>query len=151
MATDHTPPRSQLIVLYGVLSVLVLVALKFVLDSYYTNLTDAQVASKVLKVPARELKAIMAEQRRQLQAGVMSIDHAKLLYIKEGRMGLSALSPQASTDPRPLAGWNHFPHKQLPHTAVSYPTATEMKAASETQEAGTVPIAAVSSATKVAP
>lgn len=149
MATDHTPPRSQLIVLYGVLSMLVLFALKFVLDGYFTRLSDEQFSAKILTEPARELNALRKEQTRELQRGSMPINRAMRLFLRDGRHGIGLVAPQPSSDPRPLTGWNHYANKKLPPAVIPLPTPAQMQAAST--EAGSVetPVAAGSAVSPI--
>lgn len=135
MATDHTPPRSQLIVMYGVLSMLVLFALEFVFSGYFTRQRDNQISAKILTEPARELNALRREQTRELKSGAMPINRAMRLFLRDGRSGIALVAPQPSSDPRPLVGWNHYAKKTPPPAVVPLPTAAEMQAANGTPAA----------------
>ncbi|MCB9708382.1 MAG: hypothetical protein H6714_06330 [Myxococcales bacterium] len=129
MATDLTPPRSRLIVLYAVLSALILIALKFVLDGYFVRVSESQINQKVLTSPARELNEVMRAQLQTMESGTMSVPRAMRVYLRDGRTGLPAIAPLQSGDTRPLLGWNHYPNKRLPPSVIGMPTQEEMLAA----------------------
>ena len=126
MATDQTPPRSQLIGMYAVLSALVLFSLKFVFDWYFLDVTERQMQEKVLSQPAQELKALRSEEEKIMRAGKVSIRTAMRMMAHKGRMEADPMvAPVASDDMRAMTGWTHFKDGQVPASAVPMPKAGE--------------------------
>ncbi|QQR88773.1 MAG: hypothetical protein IPJ88_11075 [Myxococcales bacterium] len=107
MATNQSPPKTQLIFLYVVLSVLVLVALKPVLDSYYSSMTTAELTEKVSNRPAVELKAVKTAQAQVIAKATMPVSRAKRLLLRDGR-NIPAIMPNESSDSRAMVGWLQF-------------------------------------------
>lgn len=102
---DDTPPKSQWILFYTVLSVLTLVGLKFAFDSYYDIELRGEQATKLEESPALLLKSYKQEQARVLDDGPRSVDDAIDLMARQGRSAVPAIAPQPSADSSALEGW----------------------------------------------
>jgi hypothetical protein len=104
MATDETPPRHALILGIAFASVVTLATLKFIFDSYYQHVMEAEVAAKAL--PPVELQAARLADQQRLAAGPMPIDRA-MQDLAKARGTL--ITPEQSADEGPLVGWSKLP------------------------------------------
>lgn len=105
MATDNSPPRLKLIVTIGVITIVTLVGLNFVLNSYYAIMSDeAQTEKQQQPVALQEHR--QAEQAA-LTGAKMPIDQAMAQLAKGNREGL--VTPQQSDDLGPMTGWSKLP------------------------------------------
>jgi hypothetical protein len=108
MASDDTPPKNRLIATLALISLCTLVALKFILTSYFNEMVDADKREKMSK--PEELYAIRAEQNKNLTSSPIPIDQA-MKNLENGRPDL--VMPKQSDDTGPLLGWAKNP-KALP-------------------------------------
>jgi hypothetical protein len=104
MATDQTPTPNRLIVTITVVTVLTLVAIRFVLGSYFTEMIEGEQRSK--QSTPEEYVALRAEQQKALG----NIDQA-IAQLASKRADL--IEPRPSDDVTPLTGWAKSP-KALP-------------------------------------
>ena len=104
MATDETPPRHALILGIAFASVATLGTLKFIFDSYYTHVMEAEVAAKAM--PPVELQAARLADQQRLSTGPMPIDKAMQDLAKARG---NVIAPEQSTDDAPLVGWSKLP------------------------------------------
>lgn len=109
MAFDSSPPRTGLIFLFGVISVLTLTALKFVFDSYFDKAVLGEQARKAALYPTKSLYAVRKEQDRLLHEGPLPIDRAVWLVGERGRRVSKMIEPQPSEDTGALLGWKQSP------------------------------------------
>jgi hypothetical protein len=109
MATDKTPPQNRLIATIALIALCTLVALKFILTSYFDEMIDADRKSKRSK--PEELYAVRAEQQKSLESSPMPIDQAMKAMTDPSRSDL--ITPKQSDDTGPLLGWSKSP-KALP-------------------------------------
>jgi hypothetical protein len=107
MATDQSPPRLRLIISIAVGTVVVLVSLKFVLQSYFTDIMEEAAASKF--VGPDEVNALHASEAAKLTNGpAVPIDQAMSQLASQGRLGSTLIAPQPSEDTAALTGWAHL-------------------------------------------
>jgi len=107
MATDQSPPRLQLIISIAVGTVVVLVGLKFVFDSYFTNVWEGEEQSKL--VTPDEVNAMRADQIAKLTNGpAVPIDQAMSMIATKGRLSSTLITPQPSDDLGAVTGWSHL-------------------------------------------
>jgi hypothetical protein len=104
MAHDKTPERNSLIFFYTVLSVVTLIALGFMFQSYFSLETERVVTRHVRQAPAVERQKLEAEQRDRLARGPVSIDQAMQQVARNRQQ--PGIEPAASRDLAPLEGWN---------------------------------------------
>jgi hypothetical protein len=110
MAADNSPPRIQPIAITAFIAVLVLVGLKFVFDSYYLAMFEAEEYRKVGSVEPSQLLALRAAEKKSFAAAPVPIDRAIDLVVK-GRADpmpdpkAGDITPQPSADNAPLIGW----------------------------------------------
>lgn len=109
MAYDKQEPRTNLIVGFTAISVVVLVALDFVFRSYFHWMLEADLAAKQARGGAPQLVELRAREQRDLQAGSVPIERAVDAYAERGRAANPALAPQASADNGALTGWTKAP------------------------------------------
>ncbi len=105
MATDNTPPRLKLIVTIAVITVITLVAINFVTESYYAMMSDEAQREKIAPTRDRD------EQRK---AEALAFTNAALPIEKAiGEIGKgdrpALISPQQSDDMGPMTGWSKLP------------------------------------------
>jgi hypothetical protein len=108
MAIDNTPPRLRLIGTIAVLTIVTLVALDFMLRSYFGYMTDAAIRSKL--APPIELEEQRKEEAKSLTAA--KIDQAMAQVAKAGARP-DSITPQQSDDTSAMAGWTKLP-KAIP-------------------------------------
>jgi hypothetical protein len=107
MATDQSPPRLNIIIGIAFVTVVVLVALKFVFGSYFTSVIEEAEASKF--VPPSEITALHVDEAAKLNnSPAVPIDQAIQQLAAQGRLGSTAITPQPSDDVGPLTGWSHL-------------------------------------------
>jgi hypothetical protein len=110
MATDNSPVQNRLIIIVGAMTVITLVGLKFVFDSYFASMTDEVLLAKL--APPNELLASREADRKKLAGGTMPIDKAMAELAAKGRTLDSLgpdLAPRQSDDLGPMAGWVKLP------------------------------------------
>lgn len=115
MAIDNTPPRLRLIATIAVLTIVTLVALDFILRSYYAYMTDDAIRSKL--APPIELEEQRQEEAKSLSAA--KIDQA-IAQIAKGGVRPESITPQQSDDVSALTGWSKLP-KPAPATHPAIP------------------------------
>ena len=106
MATDQSPPRNRVILWVTIFTVLALVALKFVFDSYFLKSMEREVAYKVLESPTAEKEEMLKEQHELLKNGTVAIDQAVEMIARKGRGSFEVIQPSASSDKAAKQGWN---------------------------------------------
>jgi hypothetical protein len=110
MAADNSPPRIQPIVITAFIAVLALVGLKFVFDSYYVQMFEAEEYRKVGSVEPTALLALRAAEKKSLASAPIPIDRAVQLVAK-GRgepmdeLKDGGITPFPSNDNAALIGW----------------------------------------------
>jgi hypothetical protein len=112
MSSDDTPPKNRLIATLAFVSLCTLVALKFILTSYFNEMVEADKATKISK--PEELYAARAEGQKNLASSPVPIDQA-MSDLEKGRPDL--ISPKQSDDTGPLIGWAKLPHALPPKPA----------------------------------
>jgi hypothetical protein len=149
MAADNSPPRIQPIIITAFIAVLTLVGLKFVFDSYYLYMFEAEEYRKIGSVEPTELRALRAAEKKSFSVAPVPLERAIDLVTK-GRgdpMPVGAggdITPQPSTDTAPLIGWASL-GRTLPTSAT-----TAASAAPSAAPMGSAPATTVSSAAPAA-
>jgi hypothetical protein len=125
MATDQTPPRIKLILQVAIATPLILIGLKFVLDSYFIWMSEEASAEKM--APTTELTKLREGEQKALTSGPTPIT-AAMMEVSKGRAeqgGPELIQPQPSDDVAPLAGWAKAPRTFEVPVAVPVPAATD--------------------------
>ncbi len=107
MASDQSPTANKTIITVALLSVFILISLKFILTSYYVEMTEANARS--LSSTPEQLRALQAAQRKDLAQSSTPIDVAMKNLAVSGRENPPpVIAPvQAKFDETgPLVGWN---------------------------------------------
>lgn len=107
MATDQSPPRNNLILSIAVVTVIILIGLKFVFDSYFSDMMEAVAAAKV-PTPEEVVQLHAEEQKKLTTSPAVPIDQAMQMLASKGRMGSADITPQPSNDLGAVAGWAHL-------------------------------------------
>ncbi len=124
MAIDNSPPRLKLIVTIAAITVVTLLSLNFVFESYYAYMSDDAARSKI--APTLDREAQRKAEQVALTNAALPIDQAIAQFTKGDRPAL--ITPQPSDDMGPLTGWSRMP-KPLP------PPSHGTKAGSATHDA----------------
>ena len=103
---DDSPPRNGVIFFYTVLTVFVLIGVKFLLDSYFAKTMDGEIHDKVLTRGMEEVEALKANERAELEK---SIQQAKNQYAASGRSGL--IAPSSGREKPEVQGWTQLGRK----------------------------------------
>jgi hypothetical protein len=107
MATDQSPPRLRLIIIIAIGTVVTLTSLKFVFESYFTDIMEDAAASKL--VTPDEVNALHATEAKKLTtAPAIPIDQAMAQLASQGRLASTVITPQPSDDIAPITGWAHL-------------------------------------------
>jgi len=107
----------KLIIQIAIATPLILVGLKFILDSYFVWMSEQASAEKM--APTTELNKLREGEKKNLTSGPMPIT-AAMMEISKGRAeqgGPDLITPQPSDDTGALTGWSKMPHTfELPVT-----------------------------------
>jgi hypothetical protein len=125
MATDSSEPRVGLIAKVGVFSIVVLLATRAALGTYFDFMEQSEKQRKIGLVKPEALMSLRAAESASLLSGPMPIDKAMAQLASHGRMGIGPeLAPSASRDVAPLQGWAKMPSEvPLPMLADAGPYA----------------------------
>lgn len=103
---DDSPPRNGVIFFYTVLTVFVLIGVKFLLDSYFAKTMDAEIQDKVLTRGMEQVTALRAAEKAELDKTMQA---AKSQYTAMGRAGL--IAPASGRDKPEVQGWTQLGRK----------------------------------------
>jgi hypothetical protein len=109
MATDQTPTANRLIVTITIVSVALLVVIRFALGSYFTQMVEGE--QRLKQSAPEEYTSLRAGQQRELTSGPMPIDQA--IAQLASKRDSDVIAPKQSEDTTPLTGWAKSP-KPLP-------------------------------------
>lgn len=136
MASDDTRPKVRMLFTIGIVAVSILAGVKFMLDSYYLDMTENY--EKTLLPKTEELEKLRAKEKAQIEKGErgnIPVSVAMQQLAQKGRDNASPLiTPQPSDDVDPLKGWSKLAREvHLPPQATS---ATPEQPAPPTGDAG---------------
>jgi hypothetical protein len=110
MASDDSRPKVRMLLTIGVVAVFLLVGTKFILDSYYLDMTEGYEHSMLPKT--EQLDQIRAEEHAAIdkgQNGNIPVSVAMQNLAQKGRDNVSDLiSPKPSDDIDALKGWTRL-------------------------------------------
>jgi hypothetical protein len=136
-AYDDSPPRNGTILFYTVLTVFLLVCVKFLLDSYFSRMMDAEIHDKVLTVGMEEVQAMRASEKQKLEQGAMPIESAMKTLAQRGRMAMPEIQPKSGPNAPAIEGWREMKRSVAPAAAAAAPTsAPAPEAAAPAEGAG---------------
>ena len=151
MASDDTRPKVRMLLTIGVVSVFLLLGIKFVLDSYYLDMTETYEHTLLPKPELRdETKTEQLDDIDKGQNGAIPVSVAMQMLETKGRENASPeILPQQSDDLDPLKGWTKLKHELHlpPQAAASAPPETPEVAA----DAGAAPTMAADAGAHTAP
>src|SRR6185295_3876373 len=108
MASDDSRPKVRMLLTIGIVSVALLVGVKFVLDSYYLDMTEAYEHGMLPNT--EQLDQIRADQRAVIDKGEngnLPVSVAMQGLAQKGRDNAGDLiSPKPSDDIDALKGWS---------------------------------------------
>ncbi len=112
MASDDSRPKVRMLLTIGVVAVFLLVGTKFILDSYYLDMTEGYEHGMLPKT--EQLDQIRAEEHGAIdkgQNGNIPVSVAMQNLAQKGRDNVSDLiSPKPSDDIDALKGWTRLKH-----------------------------------------
>jgi len=107
MAFDDSRPKIRMLLTIGIVAVFLLLGIKFVLDSYYLDMTEGY--EKTLLPKAELLDQTRTEQRATIEKGdngAIPVSVAMQTLTSKGRDNASTgITPQPSDDIDALKGW----------------------------------------------
>lgn len=104
---DDSPPRNGTIFFYTILTVFLLVCVKFLLDSYFVKIMDGEIETKVLTQGMEEVAAMRAAEAKQQG----SVDAAVKALAARGRAGVPQVAPKGGENQPEVTGWSQLPRK----------------------------------------
>jgi hypothetical protein len=102
-AYDDSPPRNGTIFFYALLTVFLLVCIKFLLDSYFFKMMDMEVQEKILTQGMDEVVAMRATEQKQTD----SVKAAMSSLAQRGRNAMPELKPTGMVAPSEQ-GWREM-------------------------------------------
>ena len=123
MASDDSKPKIRMLLTIGIVSVMLLTGIKFVLDSYYLDMTEGYARSMLPKT--EQLDQTRKEQTSALEKSDVPIGAAMQTLAQKGRDNAGAdITPQPSDDIDALKGWAKTKHEvHLPPQVLTTATA----------------------------
>lgn len=131
MAHEKNKPRNGLILFFAVLSVVVLVMLQPVFNSYFNSITETERERKNVD-ESDQWKSLREKAEKTLSDGPTSIDVA-LRKLSAG-VREKIVVPRPSDDESAAHGWAHHPDYVAPQ--VAGPTDTSVEVGGESQPQG---------------
>ena len=126
MAIDKSEPKVGLIFRIGLLVIVLLVATRALLNSYFDQIATAEEERKVGEAIPSQLLDLRADEERRLTSGAMPIDKAMMTIVGKGRTGASPdIMPSASRDLAPVQGWAKMPEEVPPAMMAPPPEAVD--------------------------
>jgi hypothetical protein len=113
---DDSPPRNGVIFFYTVLTVFVLIGVKFLLDSYFVRTMEGEVHDKVLTRGLEEVATMRSKEKETLQRN--GIDGAMKTLAQRGRTASPLIVPQSGQGKAEVPGWSQLPRAAAEATAV---------------------------------
>lgn len=109
MASDDTRPKVRMLFTIGVVAVSILAGVKFLLDSYYLDMTESY--EHTLLPKTEELAKLRAKQEEAIDKGNargnIPVSVAMQQLAQKGRDNAGdVISPKPSDDVDPLKGWS---------------------------------------------
>ena len=111
MAADNSPILLKPIAITVVVALVFLVALKPILDTYYTEMFEGEEYRKVGSLQPAELNALHAAEAKGFASAPIKLDKAMAMVARD--RAIAAISPEQSTDTASLVGWAQLPKDGL--------------------------------------
>jgi hypothetical protein len=105
---DDSPPRNGIIFFYTVLTVFMLIGVKFLLDSYFYSMMTGEIQEKVLSRGMAEVVAVREKEKATLDKGSMPIDQAMKLLGQRGRSASPVIAPSSGQGVPAIDGWSQL-------------------------------------------
>jgi len=102
-AYDDSPPRNGTIFFYALLTIFLLVCVKFLLDSYFLKIMDTEVHDKILTQGMEEVTAMRAAEKAERE----SVKTAMSSLASRGRGAMPQLKPANMVAPAEQ-GWREM-------------------------------------------
>lgn len=110
MATDQSPPRNRIIFISTMVTLLTLVALKFILDAYFDHMMTAEAKAKL---PATtELDKLKEAEEQALNSAQLPLPAAKHKLAEAPRYEQAGIIPVQTQDDAPVVGWSKLEERR---------------------------------------
>jgi hypothetical protein len=117
---DDSPPRNGIIFFYTVLAVFMLIGVKFLLDSYFASMMNAEMYEKIYSRGMEQVAAVREKEAQQLQKGNVPIEQAIRLIAQRGRGASPLITPEGSPVAPEISGWSQM-KRNLPEAPKAVP------------------------------
>jgi hypothetical protein len=117
---DDSPPRNGVIFFYSVLTVVLLIGVDFLLDSYFAKVMDTEIHDKVLTVGLDEAIETRAQERALLEKS--GIDNAIRAISQRGRSASPAIASESGAGKPAVPGWSQLKREEPSAAASAQPT-----------------------------
>lgn len=116
---DESPPRNGTILFYTVLTLFILVIVKYSLDSYFAKVMTAEVEDKVLTRGMEPVKAMRANEKKMLESGSTPMERAMQMLSQRGRSASPMITPKSGMGEdgygmEEVKGWTKLERKVRP-------------------------------------
>ena len=141
MASDDTRPKVRMLFTIGVVSVFLLLGIKFVLDSYYLDMTETYEHGLIPPTTLRDqTKTEQLDAIEKGQNGAIPVDVAMQMLEQKGRESDPDIRPEQSDDIDALKGWAKLKHAvKLPPQQAAEAADAGAPAPATNADAGAVP------------
>jgi len=103
---DDSPPRNGIIFFYSVLTVFLLIGVKFLLDSYFVKTMDSEVHEKVLTRGLEQVATMRANEKETLERS--GISAAMKSIAQRGRSASPLIAPASGQGQPEVQGWTQL-------------------------------------------
>ena len=125
---DDSPPRNGVIFFYSVLTVFLLIGVKFLLDSYFVKTMDSEIHEKVLTRGLEQVANMRASEKETLERS--GISAAMKTIAQRGRTASPAIAPVSGQGKPEVQGWTQLQRKiEAPAAPAEAATAAPVEAA----------------------
>ncbi|MFM2416060.1 MAG: hypothetical protein RL385_783 [Pseudomonadota bacterium] len=101
---DEGQPRNGTIAFYAALTVVTLIGVKFMLDSYFAKTMEGEYHDKVLSRGMEVVKATREAEQAQLDKA--GINAAMKAYSQRGRSASPSIAPESGAGKPEIQGWS---------------------------------------------
>lgn len=103
---DDSPPRNGIIFFYAVLTVFLLIGVKFLLDSYFVKTMDSEIHEKVLTRGLEQVANMRASEKETLERS--GISSAMKTIAQRGRTASPLIAPASGQGKPEVQGWTQL-------------------------------------------
>jgi len=106
---DDSPPRNGIIFFYSVLTVFLLIGVKFLLDSYFAKTMDSELHEKVMTRGMEQVATMRSKEKETLERS--GISGAMKAMAQRGRTMSPMIAPVSGQGMPEVQGWTQLGRK----------------------------------------